>query len=327
MFHFCTSLSRRRFLRKHGGFTIVELLVVIGIVSILIALLLPAVQQAREAARRLSCNNKLRQLSLALHNYASLHRVLPPGSQVVDFNVPPGYSKSFGWTVPILPFVEESQLYEKFDFNLDCQIHQRELTKQNLDAFICPSDPLAGVPVDWKRPGGPHSVFGRYYEGGWGTTNYFGISGISGLQPLQSVDDCERFNKLSERSSVHAGLFFGNSSVRFADITDGLSNTFMLAERGVVDDWGKWGGAGDLSRCPFGILDVVMPGVLGTLGGGGIREPKRASSDRLFLWSRHNGGCHYAIADGSVRFVSYSIDHELQLMLSTRDHGEIPGEW
>jgi len=327
MFHFRSSPVRRRFLRNRFGFTIVELLVVIAIVSILIALVLPAVQQAREASRRLSCNNKLRQLSLALHNYASLHGVLPPGSQVVDFNIPPGYSKSFGWTVAILPFVEQSQIFEKFDFNLDCQIHQRDLTKQNLNAFMCPSDPLAGVPIDWKPPQGPHPVFGAYFEGGWGTSNYFGISGISGLQPMFTVNDCERFDKLTGRSSVHAGLFFGNSSVRFADVTDGLSNTFMLAERGVVDQWGKWGGAGDISRCPFGILDVVMPGVLGPLGGGGIRPRRNASNDRVCLWSWHDGGCHYAIADGSVRFVSYSIDHELQSMLSTRDHGEVPGEW
>lgn len=147
------------------------------------------------------------------------------------------------------------------------------------------------------------------------------------MPPVISVDDCDRFDKLTGRSSVHAGLFFGNSSVRFADVSDGLSNTFMLSERGVVDEWGKWGGAGEISHCPFGILDVIMPGVLGTISGGGIRAPRESSSDRLFLWSRHHGGCHYATADGSVRFVSYSIDHELQSMLSTRDHGEVISEW
>ncbi len=312
---------------RRRGFTIIELLVVSVVAGILIALLIPAVQDAREASRKVSCSNKLRQLSLALHNYHATHLVLPPGSQVIDFLVPPGYSKGFGWTIAVLPYLEETSLYSGFDFRFDCQIHHRHLTKRIVQGFVCPSDPLSGGPTEWKHPAGPDSRWGRYYEGGWGTTNYLGISGVGGSYAATRFTDCDRIAGTSGPPSIHSGVFFGNSSIRFADVTDGLSNSALLVERGVVESWGKWGGAGEISRCPYGNLDVSIPGVLGETGEGGLRSPRRLASDRLFLWSWHDGGSQYALADGSIRFVSYSMDHKLQLALTTRASGEVIGDW
>jgi hypothetical protein len=313
--------------RKRTGFTIVEILVSIGIIAILIGLLMPAVQSARESARRVACSAKLRQISQAAHNYCGTFGVFPPGSHVINPYEAPGYSKSFGWTVALLPYLDQKALYDSFDFNLDCQIHQRDLTKQQVDAYVCPSDPLAANPLEWVDPAGPNGIGGAYYRGGWGTNNYLGNSGIGGMLETLHLVDCEQRSSLPNSALIHAGILFGNSRIGPRNITDGTSNTLMFAERGIVGDVAKWGGAGDISKCPAGILDVTLPGVFGIEFGGGLRAPKNGASDRLFLWSWHNQGTHFATADGSVRLVSYSFDHVIQAAISTRSSGEMPPEW
>ncbi len=320
--------SRFQDVRRHVnlGFTIVELLAVCAVITLLMAVLLPAIQQARESARRILCSNNLRQLSLALHHYEATCEVLPPGSQVADFRVAPYYSKSFGWTVAVLPHVEHSALFMQFDFLRDCQIHNRPQTRQRISTFICTSDPVGGGPVAWTPPHGEHSIWGKYYEGGWGVSNYFGVSGISGGLRAHEPNACSDYDRTIVNGVMNAGLFFGNSSVRLTDVTDGLSNTFMLTERGGVGSWGKWGGAGALFECPFGLYDVTMPGVMSQVRGG-LRRPVHADSDRQHLWSYHPGGCNYSLADGSVRFVSYSMQHSLQSALSTRAHAEVGSDW
>ncbi len=305
------------------GLTMVELLVVLSVIGLLIALLLPAVQRTRESARRINCANKMRQLGLGLHHYESLYGSFPAGSQVADWERPPGYSKSFGWTVAVLPHIDQLPIYAQFDFDLDCQIHHRQLTKQVVTSFVCPSDPMHGGPVEFNRSPDPHPVYGSYWEGGWGITNYLGVSGIGGLQPATHILRCNELDSRQPVSTIHAGIFFGNSSVRLTDIKDGTSNTFLLGERGGVPELGKWGGPGLLFACPLGVLDVVLPGVLGDRFGGGLRPPRGRTSDELHFWSSHDGGCYFAFADGSIRFLSYSTDHDIQRSLSTRDQGEV----
>lgn len=313
-------------MRQRSAFTIVELLVVLAVIGLLMALLLPAVQRARAASHRLSCRNNLRQLGVALHHYHAAFDVFPPGSQVQDFSLPPGYSKSFGWTIAILPYIEQTQLYDLFDTDIDCQIHHRELTSRRVTALMCAADPRGGGPVYWEHPNGPHPVWGRYYQGEWGTTSYFGVSGTSGMQSISHFQDCDRLAASREHAGLHAGLLYGNSSVRLADIVDGSSNTALLVERGVVDEWGKWGGAGVVFACPFGVMDVVLPTVI-SASGGGLRAPSHSSADRLFLWSWHDGGTHFAKADGSVVFASYSRDRSIQAALGTRAGSETVAEW
>jgi prepilin-type processing-associated H-X9-DG protein len=316
--------GRTRF--RSSGFTVVELLVVCSICSILMALLLPAVQNSREAARRLACSNKLRQIGLALHNYEASYRVFPPGSQVTPFAGERSWSKSFGWTIPVLPFLEQQALYSQFDFTLDCQIHHRKVTSRRIGAFECPSDPLAQEPIDW-RPPGRDLTWGEYWKGGWGSTSFLGVSGTIGGIPVRHRTDCDDMEN-SDAAGLHTGLFFGNSSVRIGDVLDGTSSTMLLGERGVTTQMGKWGGAGHAHQCPAGSGDTVLPGVnqSGELGPGGLRLPIGDSSDDRFWWSWHPGGSHFLLVDGSVRLMSYSINRETLTSLTTRAGHETVSE-
>ena len=131
---------------RRPGFTMIELLTVVAIIAVLIALLLPAIQSAREVARRLQCTNNLLQLGIAMGNYASTHEVFPPG--VVNDkgpiqNIPRGYH--FGWAVQILPFLEHRNLYRQFDFHHGVY-EGRNVTVQGgrMATFLCPSDPWSG---------------------------------------------------------------------------------------------------------------------------------------------------------------------------------------
>ena len=267
----------------------------------------------------------LRQVALALHQYESTHLVFPPGSQVTAFAGSQPYSKSYGWTVGLLPFVEQAALFSQFDFSLDCQIHHRVLTKQVLAPYICPSDPNSQSPVEWDSAGQSDPIWGRYFEGGWGATNYLGVSGTNGLVRTKQPLDCDGFGQ-----ALHSGIFYGNSSTRMADIIDGTSQTMFVGERGVTGGWGKWGGAGMVTRCPMGMADVVLPGVIGGADGeqGGIRAAVGAGTDRHHWWSWHPGGTHFSFADGSVRFVSYSVNRGIVAALSTRSDSEVvPMDW
>lgn len=202
--------------RPNRGFTLVELLVVIAIIGILVALLLPAVQAAREAARRMACQNNLKQLGLAVHNFESAKKVLPTGSESKPFPSAPTHPYNFyRWSVlaHLTPFLEQSNAYNSIDLNVPLYPPSYQITPQNakpasllVPLFLCPSD---------KRQ--PVSQFqdstGATYD--WGPTNYAGNagSGMNGGSGYQ-VD----------------GVFFINSQVTWGDILDGTSHTAMFSE-------------------------------------------------------------------------------------------------
>lgn len=188
------SAARRR------GFTLIELLVVIAIIATLISLLLPAVQQAREAARRSQCKNNLKQLTLALHNYESTHRVFPPGRV--------GFPLVWSAQAQLLPFVEQANLTTVFDFNIPPltfdgtypqSAKNEAFAKTKLPLMLCPSDadnvPNSGFAGGISYPG----------NAGSGTVNDGSIKATD-------------------------GLFFSASAVRFGDLTDGTSNTVAFGE-------------------------------------------------------------------------------------------------
>lgn len=315
------------FKHRQHAFTLIELLVTLAVIGVLLALIIPAVQSAREAARRTACASNLRQLCLAMHQYEATYRVYPPGVQVQAFSGPQSYSKSFGWPVVLLPFVEQQALFQQFNTNLDCQIHHRQLTRQQIPVYRCPSDPLAAEPTEDLSHTNVDPMWGDFWKGSWGTLNYLGVSGITGGQIAGDYLQCELVDVDRRKPALHVGMFFGNSSVRSADLLDGSSQTLMFGERGVVFGWGKWGGSGQPGTCPAGFTDVTLPGVMDRVVRGGLRQPVGDDSDRQYWWSHHRGGTHLAAADGSVKVVSSFLDRDVLQALSTRAFQDHVGEW
>jgi prepilin-type N-terminal cleavage/methylation domain-containing protein len=264
------------------GFTLIELLVVISIIGILIALLLPAVQQAREAARRSECQNHLKQLALGLHNYHDTHRCLPSGSIVRG----PSFSplSGWGWGAMILPMLEQGPLYAKCDFSAhDAVGANRDTIRTGLAVMRCPSD-TAPDTVAVELPGHADALVA--------TGNYVG---------------CE-------------GFLSGLSSVKFGQVTDGLSMTLMLGERNFVP-----GNGGSLpftsSWCGIvtesdGYVFTSTPYVPVS----GSRRINRLSPAHFS--SRHPGGVFFARGDGSVGFISEHIDAGVFDALGTPSGGE-----
>lgn len=284
--------------RRLSGFTLVELLVVIAIIGILVALLLPAIQAAREAARRTGCNNKLKQIGLALHNYHDNYRRLPPGVVTNKPDVCPsgGISKA-PWTVMILPFLEDTARYDTFDmvsgtfFGLyaggggsGCSERVEQLIR-NQD-FECPSDPNSSSEN--------------------ANCNYLGVMG-GGATPK-----CSQY--YSVRVGFDNGIFFNNSKTKFASILDGTSNVFMVGESrylqvksGCTNYYATWAsgfywGPGPMYQTCAGAL-LAINSV--------DKDPAQAETHDTYtrtFGSHHPGGCHFTMADGSVQFVTDSID-------------------
>jgi len=194
------------------AFTLVELLVVIAIIGVLVALLLPAVQAAREAARRSSCSNNMRQIGVAMHNHHDTFRQLPTG-WVAPANDAEG-SPGWGWASQSLNFIEQSNLYDQIRFSLPVTDSNNQLARETVvDTFLCPSDigqdRFTLGTVDVAR------------------SNYVGMYGTDEIEDAPSNGN---------------GMFFHNSKLRFSSVTDGLSNTLMVGERHSKIEHSTWTG-------------------------------------------------------------------------------------
>ena len=275
---------------RRRAFTLIELLVVIAIVGILMALLLPAVQQAREAARRMVCRNNLKQIGLALHNYHELHRLFPSGSIQAGPSFRP--LSGWGWGAMILPQLEQTAVYNRIDFDTPNAIGgNRTLLTHGMAHWRCRTDPA------------PESV--TVSEGAvslrLATGNYVGCAG----------------------SPTGLGVLYPLSRVSIADIVDGTSNTIFVGERANqvnVPNVGTYtsGWYGYLSG-PAGYLQNSVPDIQvnGWL-------PINFSRDFPVAFSGfHSGGVNIVMCDGSVRFLNSSIDGDLLNALGTRDGTEV----
>ncbi|QDT63053.1 DUF1559 domain-containing protein [Calycomorphotria hydatis] len=334
--------SRRQ--QECGGFTLIELLVVIGIIAILIALLLPAVQQAREMARRSSCKNNLKQIGLAMHNYHDAHKTFPPGLAVFDRQKedPPVddighrfYSRHPAWGFFLLPYLEQPAIYEMQDFvlngvgasgygTLDTPTDANGLG-ETLPVFSCPTD---------IKPTQETLTLGG---GSYGTSSYAACRGNSN-RGGQTVG----LPYFAERS----GLFWLNSRVRIRDITDGTSSTIMVGEvswdqwygqvpSGEVTRGALWPGVGILKFDPMVLRDVnydrpinlSRPGSIDNSIPAGYSGP---GNDNDGFGSLHVGGAQFLLADGSVHFLSENIDTQsayngVYQRLGIRNDGEVVG--
>ncbi len=290
---------------RERGFTLVELLVVITIIGILIALLLPAVQAAREAARRVQCVNNLAQLGIGLHNYESGYEVLPPGvcnPKGPIHNTPAGYHMS--WLVQLLPYVEEEVTYRHIDFSVGAYDKKNQAVRQvKIRLFVCPSDRSSGRPGSGFSPddsGGPV-----------GASNYAGCH-----HDVESPIDRDNH-----------GVMFLNSRIGSKDVTDGTSHTIYAGEKPIEQADLGW-----MSGTPATLRNtgLVSGGAFATgfpaADQGSPAEKVAASSPDLAVGgfsSPHPGGANFLLGDGSVRFISWSIKPSLLQQLGHRADGKL----
>jgi prepilin-type N-terminal cleavage/methylation domain-containing protein len=334
---------------KRSAFTLVELLVVIAIIGLLVALLLPAVQAAREAARRSQCGNNLRQLGLAVHNFDGAYQRLPVGSESKVFPAAPSFPYNFyRWSVlaRLTPYLEQSNAYNSLDLTVPLYSPPSfGIAPQNqagvalvVPLFLCPSDQRQVVAT------------------GFGPTNYAGCagSGSGGGTPFQAD-----------------GTFYVNSPTRFADLLDGTSNTTLMSESLLGTAPESTTDAAHVQQSPQTVYRFHQgaPLTVSACNGAGVWN---VSNRRGFSWvngefrctlynhyyapndrtpdclgvsltadpatqytsygwrtarSRHPGGVLILLGDGSVRFVSQTIELATWRALATRNGGEPLGEY
>jgi len=322
---------------RRRGFTLIELLVVIAIIAVLIALLLPAVQQAREAARRAQCKNNLKQLGLALHNYADVHRVFPPGQL--------GYPFVWSPQSQLLPFVEQANLQNLLDYDVppllafQAGYDVTAVTKNDtaakirLPLLLCPSD---GDAV-------PNAAYGGIsYPACVGSGNVF---------------DADAANDGAHQRAD--GVIYAMSKVSFGQITDGTSNTVVFSEHLLGDGTDLAPTNGDFRRrvielptssqtTPAACAPASAPKWSGQRGAKWVNghygdslynhflRPNAAEPDChngyhnfaiTSARSHHAGGVNVVLCDGSVRFVSENVDLIVWRAAAARSDGKVVAEF
>ena len=306
--------------KSRCAFTLQELLVVIGIIGILVSLLLPAVQMAREAARRMSCTNNLRQVAIAAHQYHDARNQFPAGTHnAVDVRgVPTGGTNVW---VELLPYFEERNLFEKWDY-LDNRNNveggENATQAQVIKMLLCASDRLPQKVV--------YATGGSAPEWSWG---YYGMSSYGGNGGLRTfhAGPAPDYPGLSRD-----GIFSVDSRIRLTEVIDGTSNTFLFGERYHLDQqhdlqaplaplarWGKWG------FVALGTAQVTLSTPVPI----NFKVPSKDvveldMQNRICAFgSGHPGGANFAFADGSTRFVSETMRLSTLQALSTRANGEV----
>lgn len=272
-------------MRRSSAFTLVELLVAIAIIGILISLLLPAVQAAREAARMTSCKNNIRQSGLALLTYEGTYRTLPSGW---DADVPEG-DPGWGWATEILPFIEEQPLYDSFNMKVPISDAANALNRNTfLPAYSCPSDPTTET-VSLNISGGSDIVVAR--------SNYVGVFGS---------------NEIEDDPSNGNGVLFHNSKMPLRKIRDGLSKTFLVGERASRLGPSVWIGS-------IAGVDESMARVVGSTD----HPPNHVEGHFDDFSSHHPTGAHFVMCDGSTRLFADEVDETVYQALATCSGGEV----
>lgn len=344
------------------AFTLVELLVVIAIIGVLVALLLPAVQSAREAARRISCSNSLKQIGLGCLNYESTFKTLPPGS----INAKGDQQSGLAWTVQILPYMEQSNIskdaVERFKTSTDAYAnHFTDLNQLMLPTYLCPSDPDLKLLQDKYAQEGTEAKLRK-------GMSYCGVSGSyysrTGECPKTRVTNvyCVWGNSGDGLGPNNFdGLLIQGWPVAIKKATDGMSNTLLAGERTyqirawmIGAYWKPSGGGGRVNAAAttpegpqpvaalFAMKNITANVALnhdpykgcyvGHNNAQGDHPPVPDSTPRtltcndLPFASHHPGGVNFVYGDGSVSLVSESIDVPVLLALASRNGGETVSE-
>jgi prepilin-type N-terminal cleavage/methylation domain-containing protein/prepilin-type processing-associated H-X9-DG protein len=293
------------------AFTLIELLVVIAIIGLLIAFLLPAVQAAREAARRAQCVNNLKQIGLALYNYEQTHKVFPPG-YVSNFDsggndTGPGWA----WAAMLLPQFEQTPVFNAINFALAIEAPANSTARlANIRNFLCPSDPTASAYWAVKRDFATGAPLENICQ--VASSNYVGMYGIGEPGPDGN------------------GVFFRNSAIALRDMTDGTVQTLFVGERSHRLGEATWvGSVTDAIMYPTDndnigkyATETSSGMVLGHVGeGAGPGDP---NSDVNMFYSLHSGrGVNFLFGDGHVAFLKATINYKTYLALATRAGGEV----
>ncbi|MDG3002269.1 DUF1559 family PulG-like putative transporter [Paludisphaera mucosa] len=302
-------------LPERRAFTLIELLVVIAVIGVLAALLLPAVQSAREAARRAQCANDLKQIGLAMHAYHATRESYPPGyisgTETADRDSPetgPGW----GWGAMLLNDLEQAAAINAANFSLPITAPASQTIRTVvLSAFLCPSSSGAGPVVLKDRSGNTLAT------------------DLSAGQYVASAGQLE----VEEFPAQNNGLFYRNSRIGVRDVVDGSSATLMVGERSRNLADATWVGVIPRARvCTnprWAIRDCETAKVM-VLGHTGpspdqswVDVPNYPGAGADDFWSLHPGGCNFLFADGSVRFIRESVDPRVFSFLSTRAGGEV----
>jgi len=285
---------RNRFTRRSVGFTLVELLVVIAIIGVLVALLLPAVQMGRESARRMSCQNNLKQLGLALHNFHDAYSGFPPGRVNAT-------ATSCSWPPFILPYIEQNNLFERYRFDLrwdDANTNDKGVIQTTIKTFMCPSCPYRKydrAPIDYPPP---NQIT---------TPNSF-------------------LTRLPNPDATFPGVLGKDVRRRMADITDGISNTLLLAESAGRDPLyqmgrfvsltgggrGSWGNPGNvINLTGFNPTANNLPGPCAV-----------NCSNNNEIYSFHPSSANVLFCDATVRTMRANVPLQIVSDLITRADGE-----
>jgi prepilin-type N-terminal cleavage/methylation domain-containing protein/prepilin-type processing-associated H-X9-DG protein len=335
---------------RRKGFTLIELLVVIAIIGVLVGLLLPAVQKVREAANRAQCQNNLKQIGLALHNYHDSYKRFPPGyidgntktsadpGGTPDNDVGPGW----GWAALLLPYIEQDNVFNQINLTVGVGIGvNTQISLQPIKIYQCPSDglqdpfplydstftnPIATVAhANYVGNNGWVECFnnaGGFFSGGVGNDGLPGMIGTAANGP-----------------------FFRNSRTKIANVLDGMSNTVFAGERSSNHSPSTWTGAVTGGRCPAWMANqppvpyIPPPGppydnadfdeafILSHGNATHLPSADFPVYDPDTFYSFHPGGANFLFGDGSVHFLATSINPVTYQALCTIAGREILGEW
>jgi prepilin-type N-terminal cleavage/methylation domain-containing protein/prepilin-type processing-associated H-X9-DG protein len=296
-------------MKPRSGLTLIELLIVLVILAVLAGLLLSGIQMAREAASRARCANNLKEIGLACHAYHDAAGSFPPGYRACHHPNPMATSPGWGWATYLLPYLEQQALFQQIDHHLPIENPVNGARETRVPVYLCPSDP--GVPAVFPIADAAGNV-------------------ITQAAPI-SYAACLGGGELDEIPGPKEGVFYRDSRVRIADITDGTSSTLLIGERAWSHAMAPWAGAVNQAVLLGGPSNPwrTSPQAVYPSANFPLVQAKSindaADSDGALddYYSQHPGGCNMLFADGSVRFLRQRADSAVLFALGTRAGGEV----